>query len=271
MSGQQHHLSNSRRKKTNQWTPIEAAWRKTMHRLDSCPHNDNEIWQMALAKIKGASPEEIKTVKNNPPKFIELDWDPESIINLLDSEQFHKNYQELAPTREEQEQWLEQLNTKLCYHCLISSDFEYCNEYDLIYNPPSCIIYMIPEKEESISNCVSESESLFDPNSNFDNDNNKNTSSSSVQYDNNNNDNSNSDSNSNLKYEQYITIPDLTKEQELKWFSDNNKDIMPEHVHDTNTRFDLRYSGKDAIKLEPHLCTYIDLKIVLEILATTMV
>ncbi|KAG9297338.1 hypothetical protein G9A89_004000 [Geosiphon pyriformis] len=29
---------------------------------------------------------------------------------------------------------------------------------------------------------------------------------------------------------------------------------MPEHVHDTDTGFDLRYSRKDVIKLEPHSC-----------------
>ncbi|KAG9286045.1 hypothetical protein G9A89_022722 [Geosiphon pyriformis] len=46
---------------------------------------------------------------------------------------------------------------------------------------------------------------------------------------------------------------------------------MPEHVHNTNTGFDLRYPEKDAIKLEPHLCTCINLKIALEILATTMI
>ncbi|KAG9291689.1 hypothetical protein G9A89_022108 [Geosiphon pyriformis] len=77
----------------------------------------------------------------------------------------------------------------------------------------------------------------------------------------------NLDSNS----EPYITLPNFTKEQELKWFSNNDEDIMLEHAHNTNTRFDLRYSGKYAIKLEPHLCTCIDLKIALEILATTMI
>ncbi|KAG9286526.1 hypothetical protein G9A89_014692 [Geosiphon pyriformis] len=46
---------------------------------------------------------------------------------------------------------------------------------------------------------------------------------------------------------------------------------MPEHAHNTNARFNLRYSGKDVIKLEPHLCTCIDLKVALEILAITMV
>ncbi|KAG9295355.1 hypothetical protein G9A89_013384 [Geosiphon pyriformis] len=66
---------------------------------------------MALAKIKEMTPEEIKTIKNNPPEPIELDWDPEPVINLLDPEQFHKHYQELALTREKQEQCLEKINT----------------------------------------------------------------------------------------------------------------------------------------------------------------
>ncbi|KAG9304011.1 hypothetical protein G9A89_005921 [Geosiphon pyriformis] len=72
-------------------------------------------------------------------------------------------------------------------------------------------------------------------------------------------------------HEQYIVLPDLTKEQELKWFSDNNEDIMPERVHDTDARFNLRYPGKEAIKLKPHSHTCIDLKIALKIPATTMV
>ncbi|KAG9287858.1 hypothetical protein G9A89_017453 [Geosiphon pyriformis] len=46
---------------------------------------------------------------------------------------------------------------------------------------------------------------------------------------------------------------------------------MPEHVHNTDAGFDLRYPGKDAIKLEPHSHTCIDLKVVLEISATTIV
>ncbi|KAG9286725.1 hypothetical protein G9A89_012275 [Geosiphon pyriformis] len=121
-------------------TPMEAAWQRAIQQLDSCPHDDNKIWQMALAKIEGATPEEIKTIKDNPPEPLELDWDAEPIINLLDPEQFHEHYQELAPTRKEQEQWLEQLNARLCQHCLIPCDFQYCNECDLIYNPPPCMI-----------------------------------------------------------------------------------------------------------------------------------
>ncbi|KAG9291663.1 hypothetical protein G9A89_022082 [Geosiphon pyriformis] len=132
------------------------------------------------------------------------------------------------------------------------------------------MIYTIPEEEKPISNCASESESSINRNSNSDNDNNNNGS-SSIQNGNNNNNDSNSDSNSDTNYEQYIALPNLSKEQELKWYSNNGEGIMPEYMYNTDAGFDLRYLGKEAIKLKPHSCTCIDLKIVLEILATTMV
>ncbi|KAG9288801.1 hypothetical protein G9A89_023098 [Geosiphon pyriformis] len=116
------------------------------------------------------------------------------------------------------------------------------------------MIYTIPEEEEPISSCALELESISNPNSDSDN-----------------NDNKNNDSNSNSNYEQYIALLDLTKKQKLKWFSNNDEDIMPECAHDTNAEFDLRYLKKNFIKLEPYLYTCIDLKIALKILATTMV
>ncbi|KAG9296693.1 hypothetical protein G9A89_001325 [Geosiphon pyriformis] len=70
-----------------------------------------------------ALPEEIRTIKNNLSEPIELDWNPEPVINLLDPEQFYKHYQELAPTREKQKQQLEEINTRLCDYCLILYDF----------------------------------------------------------------------------------------------------------------------------------------------------
>ncbi|KAG9285086.1 hypothetical protein G9A89_009897 [Geosiphon pyriformis] len=227
-------------------TPIKAAWRRA------------------------ATPEEIKMIKDNPLKPLELDWDAEPIINLLDPEQFHEHYQELAPTREEQKQQLEQLNARLCQHCLIPCDFQYCDKCDLIYNPLPHMIYMIPEKEEPISSCTSESELPINRDSNSNN-NDDNNSSSSIQNGNDNDNDFNSDTNSNLNYVQYIALPDLSKKQELKWYSDNGEGIMPECMHDTDAEFDLRYPEKNAIKLEPHSCTCIDLKIALEILATIMV
>ncbi|KAG9287464.1 hypothetical protein G9A89_023836 [Geosiphon pyriformis] len=69
-----------------------------------CSYNDDKIWQMALTKIEKVLPEEIKMIKNNPPKPIKLNWNSKPVINFLDPEQFYEHYQELAPTWEEQEQ-----------------------------------------------------------------------------------------------------------------------------------------------------------------------
>ncbi|KAG9302681.1 hypothetical protein G9A89_000636, partial [Geosiphon pyriformis] len=121
-------------------------------------------------------------------------------------------------------------------------------------------------KEKPISSCLSKSESIFNSDSNF-NDDNKNNDSSSVLKSNNNDNNSNSNDNP----EQYIALPDFFKKQKLKWFSNNMKSIIPEQIHDTDAEFNLRYPRKDAIKLEPHSWTCINLKVVLEILATTMI
>ncbi|KAG9291464.1 hypothetical protein G9A89_021883 [Geosiphon pyriformis] len=73
-------------------TLINTAWRQTVKCLDGCLYNDDEIWQIALTKIKEALPKEIRTIKNNSPKLIKLDWDPKPVINFLDLEQFHEHY-----------------------------------------------------------------------------------------------------------------------------------------------------------------------------------
>ncbi|KAG9287352.1 hypothetical protein G9A89_023723 [Geosiphon pyriformis] len=74
------------------------------------------------------------------------------------------------------------------------------------------MIYTIPEKEKPINSCISELKLIFNPNSNSNNDNDENNNSSSAQNGNKNYDDLNSDSNP----KQYITLPNLTKEQELK-------------------------------------------------------
>ncbi|KAG9302098.1 hypothetical protein G9A89_000721 [Geosiphon pyriformis] len=154
-------------------------------------------WWMANAKVGSTTPSEILEIKNNPPKPVNiiLVLNPDAFFNIeTNPEDFYEHYQNLALTKKEQEEWL-------------------C---DLIYNLPICIIYTIPEEKEPISSYTSESESLFNPNSNSDNNNDENTSFSFIQNSDNNDNNSNSDSNSDLKYEQYITIPDLTRDLELK-------------------------------------------------------
>ncbi|KAG9284599.1 hypothetical protein G9A89_004641 [Geosiphon pyriformis] len=235
-------------------------WREEKHTM--CPVNTRSLisdWKLPEKELYSDWTVVYMTTMNYKP-----------VINFLEPEEFHKHYQNLAPTRKKQEQWLAQLNTRLYHHCLIPSNFEYCNDCDLIYNPPPRMIYTIPEEEEPISSCSSESELPLNLDSNPNN-NNDNNGFSSIQNSNDNDNNINLDSNSDSSYKQYITLPNLTKEQELKWFSDNNEGIMSEHAHDTDAGFDLRYLGTEAIKLEPHSCTCIDLKVALEILATTMV
>ncbi|KAG9306588.1 hypothetical protein G9A89_004785 [Geosiphon pyriformis] len=184
--------------------------------LNGYPYDKDKIWQMANAKVERAMPNKILKIKNNPPEPVNIILipNPNAFLDIKTGpEEFHKHYQNLTPTREEQEQWLKEMNTRLCNYCLIPCDFQYCNESDVIYNSPICMIYIIPEKNQPINNCASELKSIFNFNLNSDN-----------------NDDKNNDSSS-----QYIALPDLTKNQELKWFSNNDESIMPEQVHDTNT------------------------------------
>ncbi|KAG9286733.1 hypothetical protein G9A89_012283 [Geosiphon pyriformis] len=170
---------------------------------------------MAYVKTEGMTTSELLEIKNNPLSLPESEYiQTFNIFGNIENnpKKFYKHYQQLAPTKEEQKQCLEEINTQLCDHCLLSCDFQYCNKCNLIYNPPPHIIYIIPEEDKPMNNCISESESTFNPNSNSNNNDKKNTGSSSAQYDNKNiND---PDFDSNLKI--YIALSDLSKEQELK-------------------------------------------------------
>ncbi|KAG9300759.1 hypothetical protein G9A89_023557 [Geosiphon pyriformis] len=86
----------------------------------------------------------------------------------------------------------------------------YCDECNLIYNPPPRMIYLISEEKEPISSCASESELPINRDSNSDDDDNNN-SSSSVQIGNNDKNDLDSDSKPDVNYEQYIALPDLSK------------------------------------------------------------
>ncbi|KAG9301834.1 hypothetical protein G9A89_004513 [Geosiphon pyriformis] len=186
--------------------------------------------EMANAKIESTSPSEILEIKNNFPEPVEVVLIFNTFLDIeTGPKEFHEHYQNLALTQKEQEQHLKEINTQLYNHCLIPCDFY---------------------------SCVSELDSNFNSNSNSDNDNNN--SSSFIQ---NGNSNNNGDLNSDSDSKQYIALFNLSKEQELRWFSNNNEGIMPECVHNTDVEFNLRYPRKNAIKLKPHLCTCIDLKV----------
>ncbi|KAG9304328.1 hypothetical protein G9A89_019890 [Geosiphon pyriformis] len=125
-------------------------------------------------------------IKNNSLSLLESEY--VQTFNIFgniedDLEEFHEYYQQL-----------------------------YCNECDLIYNPPPHMIYMIPEEKELINSCASESELTFNLDSNSDNNDDENNSFSSAPNNNKNYDNLNSNSNS----ETFIALFDLSKKQKLK-------------------------------------------------------
>ncbi|KAG9304499.1 hypothetical protein G9A89_020063 [Geosiphon pyriformis] len=157
------------------------------------------------------------------------------------AEEEHATRLELAPTHEEQKQKLANLNTKLCDYCLIPCHFQYCDECDLMFNPPPKILFPItklPESEEEV--LITKDMSFQDPTE-------------------------------DTKTEQYFAYSDLSKELELKWYSDNEERICPKRVHDTNAGFDLPYPGQSPIIIVSHSLVKIDLKIALEISVSTMV
>ncbi|KAG9286474.1 hypothetical protein G9A89_014640 [Geosiphon pyriformis] len=83
-------------------TLITTAWHQTLDHLN------------VNAKVENATPNEILEIKNNPPKPVDIICipNPDAFMDEeTDPEDFYKYYQNLAPTREEQEQHLEQLNT----------------------------------------------------------------------------------------------------------------------------------------------------------------
>ncbi|KAG9298568.1 hypothetical protein G9A89_018927 [Geosiphon pyriformis] len=157
------------------------------------------------------------------------------------AEEKHVTRLELAPTREEQEQRLANLNTKLCDHCLIPCHFQYCDECDLMFNLPPRILFPITELPESEKEVLITKNMLFQ------------------------------DPTEDTKTEQYLMYPNLSKELKLKWYSDNEEEICPERAHDTDASFDLRYPRQSPIIIAPHSLVKIDLKIALEIPVSTIV
>ncbi|KAG9295013.1 hypothetical protein G9A89_017807 [Geosiphon pyriformis] len=168
--------------------------------------------------------------KYNGPDYSEDDFFTD------DRDAFQNQYQELAPTHEKQKQKLANLNTKLCDYCLIPCHFQYCDECDLMFNLLPRILFPITELPEPKEKVLITEDMLFQ------------------------------DPTENTKTEQYLVYPDLFKELELKWYSDNKEEICSKRVHDTNAGFDLQYSGQSPIIIVPHSFVKIDLKIALEIL-----
>ncbi|KAG9286102.1 hypothetical protein G9A89_022779 [Geosiphon pyriformis] len=76
-----------------------------------------KLWRMVYAKAEDVTTSELLEIKNNPLSLPEPEYVQTFDVfgNIEDNlEEFHEHYQHLALTREEQEQHLKQLNTRLC-------------------------------------------------------------------------------------------------------------------------------------------------------------
>ncbi|KAG9285620.1 hypothetical protein G9A89_009260 [Geosiphon pyriformis] len=114
--------------------------------------------------------------------------------------------EELVLTRKEQKQKLANLNTKLCDHCLIPCHFQYCDKCDLMFNLPPRILFPITELPEPKKEVLITEDMLFQ------------------------------DPTEDTETKQYLTYSNLSKELELKWYSDNEERICPERAHNTDAK-----------------------------------
>ncbi|KAG9301009.1 hypothetical protein G9A89_018961 [Geosiphon pyriformis] len=82
--------------------------------LDGYSHDEDKIWHIANAKIEGVMPSEILKIKNYPPEPVDIILipNPDAFLDIKTGpEEFYEHYQNLALTKEEQEQFLEEINT----------------------------------------------------------------------------------------------------------------------------------------------------------------
>ncbi|KAG9288421.1 hypothetical protein G9A89_015627 [Geosiphon pyriformis] len=109
-------------KNCHQWAHIATKMRNnilerggaSLRRLEKYPHNEDEIWRMAYAMLEDATTEELREIKNNSlslpePEYVQT-FNAFSDIED-DPEKFHEHYQQLASTKKEQKQCLEEINT----------------------------------------------------------------------------------------------------------------------------------------------------------------
>ncbi|KAG9284475.1 hypothetical protein G9A89_014079 [Geosiphon pyriformis] len=157
-----------------------------------------------------------------------INW---TVIHIMSTKYGEWPVSKLKDHYQELEQKLADLNTKLCDHCLISCHFQYCNECDLMFNPLPRILHLIDElpKPEEKAELIVEDMPFQEPNE-------------------------------TTKTEQYLAYPDLFKELELKWYSNNEERICPKKAHDTDTGFNLQYSRQSPIIIAPHSLKRINVK-----------
>ncbi|KAG9291813.1 hypothetical protein G9A89_012098 [Geosiphon pyriformis] len=85
-----------------------------LKRLQHYPHNKDELYNTTQAKVRRRTVKEIRCWKESAKVADEI-----TSYNMFDPvDEFQDYYQQLCPTRQEQKQYLAQINTYLCKNCL---------------------------------------------------------------------------------------------------------------------------------------------------------
>ncbi|KAG9293313.1 hypothetical protein G9A89_007559 [Geosiphon pyriformis] len=204
-------------------TPFEAAFNRALKRLQHYSHDEDKLYNTAQAKVRGGTAEEIQRWKESAEVADEV-----ANYNMFDPvDEFQDYYQQLCPTRQEQEQYLAQINTYLCENCLIpcqSQCYEECqDERDLERK-------MEIENQQSQNQLINQQDSPDGPES-----------------------------------EKFVAYTDLEQVTDIRYFDNGHLGIIPERAHPTDAEFDLCYSEDQSTTLPPRSITKIDLKIAVEI------
>ncbi|KAG9307185.1 hypothetical protein G9A89_017013 [Geosiphon pyriformis] len=208
---------------------FEAAFNRALKRLQHYSHNKDKLYNTAQAKIREGTAEEIRHWKKSAEVADEV-----TSYNMFDPvDEFQDYYQQLCPTRQEQEQYFTQINTYLCENCLIPCQNQCCEE---------CQDERGLEKKMEIENQQSQNQLI-----------------------------NQQDSPDGPESEKFVAYTDLEQVTDIRYFDNGHLGIIPERAHPTDAEFDLCYPENQSTMLPLRSITKIDLKIAVEILPGIMV
>ncbi|KAG9294105.1 hypothetical protein G9A89_021464, partial [Geosiphon pyriformis] len=204
-------------------TPFKAAFNRALKRLQHYSHDEDELYNTTQAKVREGTTEEIRCWKESAEVA-----DKVASYNMFDPvDEFQDYYQQLCLTRQEQKQYLAQINTYLCENCLIPCQNQCCkkcqDERDL-------------EKKMEIENQQSQNQSI-----------------------------NQQDSPDGPESEKFVAYTNLEQVTDIRYFDNGHLGIIPERAYPTDAGFDLHYPEDQSTTLPLRSITKIDLKIVVEI------
>ncbi|KAG9299700.1 hypothetical protein G9A89_013060 [Geosiphon pyriformis] len=103
---------------------FKAAFNRALKRLQYYSYDKDELYNTAQTKVREGTAKEIQHWKESAEVADEV-----ASYNMFDPvDKFQNYYQQLCPIRQEQEQYLAQINTYFCENCLILCQNQCCED-----------------------------------------------------------------------------------------------------------------------------------------------